>query len=504
MKNLATALEQTVQLYPESVAIEWEQSTCTYEALLSQSKKISDALFRMSLQATDRVAVFASASAALIPAMLTNFCSGHILVPINEHFKGEELRYVLENTAARAIITDRPHLSLVQSVKKQLPYLEHILLLDELEKIAHSENEAGLQKNVAHQYAGAFCNEHQIALIFYTSGTTGKPKGAALTHGNILSNLSALKKCWQWSASDVLLHTLPLHHVHGFVIGLLGSLYAGSRLILRKKFDSADVLRLISEKKATLFMGVPTMYFRLLESEEETDVSAMRLFISGSAPLSVDLFHRFKKKFGHEILERAGMTETLMNFSNPVAGKRKPGSVGKPLEGVLVKIFDEEFNEVAEGGEGEIAIRGANVFSGYWNQAEATAKAFHQGWFLTGDVGRKDRDGYYQLLSRKKDAIKSGGLLIFPKEIEEVIEQLPSVKECAVIGVPDGEFGEIIKACVVGNGEELTAETIIEHCRKNLASFKKPKQVEFLASLPKNAMGKVLKEELRQRSSSAW
>ncbi|MBI2656200.1 AMP-binding protein, partial [Candidatus Woesearchaeota archaeon] len=254
-------------------------------------------------------------------------------------------------------------------------------------------------------------------------------------------------------------------------------------------------------RKVTLFMGVPTMYFKLLEVEalEKYDTSSMRLFVSGSAPLSRDLFNKFKKTFGHEILERAGMSESMMNFSNPYDGERVPGSVGPCLPGVKVRITDKHFNDVPVSTEGEILIKGPNVFSGYWNKPHYNREVFKDGWFVTGDVGKIDEKGYVYIIGRSKDVIISGGINIYPREIEDVIESMPQVKECAVVGVPDKEFGESVKAYVVLNqNAKSTEDEVIAYCREKLASFKKPKFVEFLEALPKNSMGKILKEELRK------
>jgi malonyl-CoA/methylmalonyl-CoA synthetase len=229
----------------------------------------------------------------------------------------------------------------------------------------------------------------------------------------------------------------------------------------------------------------------------------MRLFISGSAALPKELFQRFKQTFGFEILERAGMSETMMNFSNPVNGKRIPGSVGFPLPGVQMRIVNDAFEDQPVNKEGEILLKGENVFYGYWDKPEINAQSFHDGWFLTGDIGKMDEHGYLSIVGRKRDVIKSGGILIFPKEVEEVIETMPQVRECVVIGVPDEKFGEAVKACVVSDDDTLTKEAVIECCKQHLASFKKPKHVEFFTSFPKNAMGKILKDELRKQHSNS-
>jgi malonyl-CoA/methylmalonyl-CoA synthetase len=267
-----------------------------------------------------------------------------------------------------------------------------------------------------------------------------------------------------------------------------------------KKFDAEEILKLIEEKKATLFMGVPTMYVKILEvkDKEKYNTSSMRLFISGSAPLSAETFKEFKDTFGQEILERAGMSETNMNFSNPYNGKRKPGTVGPVLPCAKVKITDKDFNEVPQGKEGSILIKGNNVFKGYWNAPEKTKESFHDGWFITGDLGKIDEDNYITFLGRSKDLIISGGLNIYPAEVEELINTHPAVSESAVIGVPDKCFGEAVKAFVVLK-DSITGEEITAYCKQKLSSYKKPKYVEFIDELPRNSMGKVQKNVLREK-----
>jgi malonyl-CoA/methylmalonyl-CoA synthetase len=490
--DIDSKLTQTMREHPHQVAIESEGRPITFNELHQSRNSFASFLRSKQIIKGDRVALFAPSSISLVISFLGIFRNGSIVIPVNPQFREQELMHLLSDSGAKAIIADSEHAAFINSIQSQVPHLKEIILIEELKDM-------GAWHQIAPESREKL-EADDIAAIFYTSGTTGKPKGAALSHKNIIFNLEALEKIWEWTERDVLLHTLPLYHVHGLLIALLGSLLVGNKIILKKKFEAADALNTISEKQITLFMGVPTMYFRMAECGIVTDLSSMRLFISGSAPLSKELFQRFRQRFGFEILERAGMTETMMNFSNPVHGIRIPGSVGFPLPGVEVKILDDEHKECSPGALGEIALRGPNVFSGYWQNADATARSFHQGWFLTGDLGKVDDDGRVYIHARKKDVIKSGGILIFPHEVEEVIESMPQVKECAVIGIPDDEFGEVIKACVVLNDEATTPEQIMDHCKMHLASYKKPRQVEFFPALPKNNMGKILKEQLRKQS----
>ena len=500
MMSIASLLQQTAKKFSEKIALEFEEQQITFNDLDQTANRIANAYHSLGILKGDRVAHFTSTSPELIFSLLANFKNGSIIVPVNAQFKGYELLHILNDSGAKAIVTDNERLPLIRSIQSQLPHLREIILMGGKEGGTHSLDEL-IRESFSTRTSTAI-NDEDIAAIFYTSGTTGKPKGVALTNHNITSNLEILKKVWQWSPDDVLLHTLQLNHVHGFGIALCGSLMVGNKIILRKKFDAKDVLETIQQKRVTLFMGVPTMYFKLLEEKKEQhDLTSMRLFISGSAPLSKELFHRFSEAFGFEILERAGMSETMINFSNPVDGKRMPGSVGFPLPTVQARIVNDQLQDQPLNAEGEIVLKGENVFHGYWNNFLANSESFCNGWFLTGDIGKMDEAGYVYIEGRKKDVIKSGGILIFPKEIEEVIETMPGVKECAVIGVADEIFGEAIKACVVIDCETLSPEALISFCKHHLASFKKPKHVEFFETLPKNAMGKILKEELRKSHS---
>jgi len=492
---------QTAKKLPDKIAVEFEGKRITFKELDIIGNKVANALKKLGVSKGDRAAQFLPNCLELIYSIIGNFKNGSIVVPMNINFKEQEIEHILGDSGAKAIITDRERLPIVNNVKNRLNNLKYIILIDGKEKPAINFNE--LIKHSPDDKPKTIISDNDNCIIFYTSGTTGKPKGAVLTNKNVCAGVKALVKAWKWAKSDTFLLTLPLYHIHGIGVALCGSLYAGSFTILRRKFDAKDVLETIQKRKVALFMGVPTMYFKLLEALgcDKYNVSSMRLFVSGSAPLSIDLFNKLKKTFGHEILERAGMSETMMNFSNPYDGKRVPGSVGPCLPGVKVMIAGKDFRKLPLGKEGEILLKGPNVFHGYWNRQELNREIFHNGWFITGDVGKIDRKGYVYIMGRSKDMIISGGINIYPREIEDVIESMPHVKECAVVGVPDEEFGESVKAYVVLNeGNKLTDNEAISYCKQKLASFKKPKFVEFLSALPKNTMGKILKEELRKRN----
>ena len=497
--GIASLFKQTALKLPDKVAIEFEDKRVTFKEIDLQANKVANALSSIGIVKGDRVAQYIPNSLELIYSLLGNFKNGSIVVPMNINFKEQEIYHILHDSGAKAVITDMERLPIVKNILGKLPDLKHIILVDGNGDNSFNFNE--LTKNASDKEPSTIIKDEDYSIIFYTSGTTGKPKGASLTQTNVTSNIKTLAQAWKWTEDDVFLLTLPLYHIHGIGVALCGSLYVGNFTILRKKFVAEDVLEAIQKRKVTLFMGVPTMYFKLLEVEglEKYDLSSMRLFVSGSAPLSRDLFYKLKKAFGHEILERAGMSESMMNFSNPYNGERIPGSVGPCLPGVKVRITDKNFNDVPVNTEGEILIKGPNVFHGYWNKTAYNKHVFKDGWFVTGDVGKVDEKDYVCIIGRSKDVIISGGINIYPREIEDVIESMPQVKECAVVGVTDKEYGESVKAYVVLNPKsKLTEDEVTAYCREKLASFKKPKFVEFLEQLPKNTMGKILKEELRK------
>jgi malonyl-CoA/methylmalonyl-CoA synthetase len=346
-----------------------------------------------------------------------------------------------------------------------------------------------------------------LAALLYTSGTTGRPKGAMLSHENLASNARALVEAWAFSADDVILHALPVFHTHGLFVATNTALFAGASLLFLPRFEAGAVARAMA--RATVMMGVPTYYSRLLAVEAfgRDTASHMRLFISGSAPLSAELHRAFEARTGHAILERYGMSETSMNTSNPYAGARRPGTVGPPLAGVEVRITDPGTGAALEDGAvGMIELRGPNVFKGYWRKPEETRQAFREdGFFVTGDLGRIDEDGYVSIVGREKDLIISGGLNVYPAEVEAAIDAIEGVAECAVIGCPHADFGEGVVAVIAPKpGVRLSEGEVTEALRDRLAGFKRPKAALFVDALPRNAMGKIEKARLREDHRSVF
>jgi malonyl-CoA/methylmalonyl-CoA synthetase len=360
-------------------------------------------------------------------------------------------------------------------------------------------------RSAPEEYARVEIEPDDSGLIIYTSGTTGKPKGAVLTQKNLVHDAKNVIHVWEISATDVLCHALPFFHVHGLCFALHTALLAGAQVLMLDQFSPAGVIALLSKKEAqatcTVFMAVPSMYAKLLEylGDKSLDFDHMRLWTSGSAPLLPQDFERIYKAFGKQPVEREGMSETGMNFSNPLRGKRKPGSIGYPLPDLEVRIVDPDTGtDVVPGQTGEIWLKGPAVTPGYWRKSEETAKTFKKDWFRTGDLGNMDEDGYYYLTDRIKHIIISGGENISPKEVEVVINQLEDVVESSVVGIPDEKWGEKVAVAVVTKtASKIKSEEIRAHCKNNLHDWKCPKEVVFVKELPRNTMGKVLKEEVK-------
>jgi malonyl-CoA/methylmalonyl-CoA synthetase len=417
---------------------------------------------------------------------------GAAFVPLNTAYTFAELEYFLGDAAPRLAVVRAAQRDQVMSIGDQ-----RVETLDSLLAFARPS------PSTANEW-----EPNSLAALLYTSGTTGRSKGAMLSRANLASNAETLAHAWEFTASDVLLHALPIFHVHGLFVAINTVLAAGSSMLFLSKFDADEVVRLLP--RATVMMGVPTFYTRLLQHPGLTRelVSNIRLFVSGSAPLLAETHREFQSRTGHAILERYGMSETLMNTSNPYRGERIPGSVGPALPGVEVRIADPETGAVFEQPDtiGMIEVRGPNVFAGYWRMPEKTAAEFRRdGFFITGDLGKRDARGYMYIVGRGKDLIITGGYNVYPIEVELEIDALPGVSESAVIGVPHADFGEGVTAVVVLNaGANIDEAMIRRELEQRLAKFKVPKRVVFAPELPRNTMGKVQKSALRERYSDLY
>lgn len=457
------------------------------------------------LQPGERVALFLGNSPAFLAAYLGIHLAHGIVVLVNIQYRRVELQHILSDSGARICITDPERSSQLAPVRADLPTLEvvHSVPDETLPPIASDaapppEPPYGLPAPDA------------VALLGYTSGTTGRSKGAMLTHANLAANSTAVTTAWRWTADDLLLLTLPLFHIHGLGVGMHGAWLTGSSVDLRPRFDAAEVFTTLLQGHVTMFFGVPTMYTRLIAEAQARGQRPppIRLYVSGSAPLDVQTFAAFERLFGQPILERYGMTETVMNLTNPYEGERRPGTVGQPFPGQEARIVDVATRQpIADERPGEIEVRGPNVFKGYWQRPDATAEVFDSaGWFSTGDLGWRSADGYYTISGRAKELIISGGYNIYPREVEEVLLGHPDVAEVAVVGLPDPDMGEqVVAAVVLATGapaeaqQAAVAASIVELCRAQLAAYKKPRRVVFLDALPRNALGKVQKHLLRER-----
>ncbi|MDX1416424.1 MAG: AMP-binding protein [Candidatus Promineifilaceae bacterium] len=498
-----TRLQQNCHQLHEKAAIEYllpdQTETLTYGELEEIVRQTMAYLRDRGVQRGDRVALQLPKCLPFIYLHLAIMRLGAITLPLNPGYPERELTYFLTNSGTSLFFAD------VGTRQKLLPVAKQINTLREV---------IFLQPDEPHHFA-AFISGSSIgslpvppddpdltALMIYTSGTTGRPKGAQITHGNLTANLNSLHEAWGWREDDILLHVLPIFHVHGLVVALHGALNAGAKTVMLPRFSPALALETMVSKCCTVFMAVPTIHKRLADfpRANEYDLSHMRLLTSGSDRLPDDLFLKYQEVFGHTLLERYGMTETGMNLTNPLHGERRVGSVGLPLPGVKARIVDPLTEELLPDGEvGEVQIWGDHVFKGYWQMPQKTADSFSaDGWLRTGDMGLREPDGYYTLKGRSKDLIITGGLNVYPPEVELVLAEHPAVADSAVIGCPDDEWGERVTAVILlKKGQKVQEKEIVNFCRKQLASYKVPRKIVFAREFPTNALGKVQKARLR-------
>ena len=464
---------------------------------------MANLLVSLDLPEGARIAVQVEKSVESLILYLATLRAGYVYLPLNMAYQSAEIVYFIGNAEPSVVVCSPQNHGWVSKIAFTAG-TRHVFTL--------GENRTGSLLDRAAHHADVHEPVHRkaddLAVIIYTSGTTGRSKGAMLSHGNMLSNALVLKDYWRWQPDDVLIHALPIFHVHGLFVAIHGALINGSPMLWLNRFDPQAVIRLMP--RATVFMGVPTLYVRLLGEPSLTPEQAahMRLFISGSAPLLIETFREWERRTGHTILERYGMSETIMLTSNPCdsdarfgdARERRGGTVGFPLPGVDLRIVDDAGAVVPTGEVGGIQVRGPNVFGGYWRMPEKTAEEFTaDGFFRTGDVGRIDADGYVTIVGRSKDLIISGGYNVYPAEIEGCINEMPGVAESAVVGVPHPDFGEVGVAVVIPrSGARPDPQALIADLRSRLANFKVPKHCFIVDELPRNTMGKVQKNLLRE------
>lgn len=469
----------------------------TFGELEALSARIANRLASEGALPGDRIAVQVEKSPEALALYLAVLRSGCIYLPLNTAYMPDELAYFVGNAEPTVVVTQSRQKEIFGEIQKDSGSSFTLLTLE-------GDGTGSLTRGLDEQ-SGSFetipRENDDIAAILYTSGTTGRPKGAMISHGNLSSNAAVLSEYWGWQNDDVLLHALPIFHVHGLFVACNISLSQGSEMVFLPRFDLAEVLRQLPN--STVMMGVPTFYTRLLQEKEFGPhlLGGMRLFISGSAPLLEETFEEFYTRTGHQILERYGMTETGMNTSNPLNGFRIPGTVGYPLPGTDVRVVDEHGRELESEEVGSLQVKGPNVFSGYWRMPEKTASEFtDDGYFITGDLGKIDSSGYVSIVGREKDLIISGGYNIYPKEVEMVINDIDGVYESAVFAYKDSDFGEGVAAAIVpDNNADVDSLSIQKICKEKLAGYKVPRRIIELDELPRNTMGKVQKNVLRNQ-----
>ena len=487
---------------PDATAIETAAGArISYAELVARAGKMANALAGLGVKPGDRVAVQVEKSVEAIVLYLGTVRAGGVFLPLNTGYTPTEIAYFVGDAEPAVFVCDPAKESALQPAADEAG--AKLVTLD--------ARGAGTLMDAADAAAPEFATVERgpddLAALLYTSGTTGRSKGAMLTHGNLVSNTRALIETWRFSASDVLIHALPIFHTHGLFVATNVTLFSGASMIFLPKFDVDRIFELMA--RATVLMGVPTFYVRLLQDDmlNAETTQRMRLFVSGSAPLLAETHRDWRARTGHAILERYGMTETNMNASNPYEGERVAGTVGLPLPGVEIIVTDPETGaELPQGEIGMIEVRGPNVFKGYWRMPEKTAAELREnGFFITGDLGKIDERGYVHIVGRGKDLIITGGYNVYPKEIETELDALPGVVESAVIGVPHRDFGEGVTAVIVPSGGAALAEAeVLEGLGDRLAKFKLPKRVVFVEELPRNTMGKVQKNLLRDRFAALY
>ena len=504
--NLFTALRAAFPDDLDAVAVETDQGLLySWRDLERATAMMANLLGSLNLPAGARVAVQVEKSVEAMMLYLATLRAGLVFLPLNTAYQSAEIEYFIDNAEPAVVVCSPKNFGWVSKIAFKAGTQNVFTLGDDrsgswLERTAHCSD----------QHAAVVMQPDDLAAILYTSGTTGRSKGAMLSHDNLLSNALVLKDYWGWIPGDVLIHALPIFHVHGLFVALHGALINGSKMIWCAKFDPKFVVQKLPE--ATVFMGVPTLYTRLLHEPglDKNAVRNMRLFVAGSAPLLIETFTEWQEKTGHTILERYGMSETAMLTSNPYepaqGGERRGGTVGFPLPGVTVRVLGDDGQVLPAGDIGGIQVKGPNIFKGYWRMPEKTKEEFTtDGFFKTGDVGKVDERGYITIVGRSKDLIISGGYNVYPAEIEGYINDMPGVAESALVGVPHPDFGEVGVAIVIAKpGADLNATQITAELKSRLANFKIPKQCFVVSELPRNTMGKVQKNLLRDQYKALY
>jgi long-chain acyl-CoA synthetase len=491
MANLASVLVDTAQEHGDRTAIKLDDVEVTYQQVDEGSARVAGLLKSKGVEPGDRVGIMLPNVPYFPPAYYGALRAGAVVVPMNVLLKGREVTFYLEDPEAKVLLAWGDFEDAAKTGADEAGAELILVKPGEFEQIlADAEPHTDVEDR----------QDDDTAVILYTSGTTGKPKGAELTHANLVKNTEVIRGLAGTTEDDVVLGALPLFHSFGQTCGLNGTMAAGGMLSMIPRFDPGKALEIIQRDKVTIFQGVPTMYTAMLNhpDKDQYDLSSLRLCISGGSAMPVEVMKGFEDAFGCKVLEGYGLSETspVASFNHPDR-ERKPGTIGTPVEGVEMKVVDDDGKEVEQGDVGEIVIRGHNVMKGYWNRPDATEESIKDGWFHTGDMGTVDEDGYFSIVDRKKEMIIRGGYNVYPREIEEVLYEHPAIQEAAVIGVPDESMGEEVAAAIVlKSGEDVDEDTIKDYVKAEVANYKYPRKIWFADELPKTATGKILKREI--------
>ena len=501
-RNLFAALRAAFPQDLDAIAVETDHGLAySWRDLDRGTAMIANLLQSLGIEPGARIAVQVEKSVEALMLYLATLRAGYVFLPLNTAYQKAEIDYFVGNAEPAVVVCSPANFGWVSKIAFQAG-THHVFTLGD-DRTGSLLQRAALQSDVQQP---VMRGDDDLAAILYTSGTTGRSKGAMLTHGNLRTNAEVLKAYWGWREGDVLIHALPIFHVHGLFVAIHGALLNGSKMLWLAKFDPKKVIERMP--RATVFMGVPTLYVRMLAERglDRAAVRTMRLFVSGSAPLLLETFNEWRERTGHTILERYGMSETVMLTSNPYDGERRGGTVGFPLPGVQLRVRDDQGHEVPAGEIGGIQVKGPNVFKGYWRMPEKTREEFTaDGFFKTGDVGKVDARGYVTIVGRSKDLIISGGYNVYPAEVEGYINDMPGVAESAVVGVPHPDFGEVGVAIVIPKpGARIEPEQLIGTLKAQLANFKIPKKCFVVNELPRNTMGKVQKNLLREQHKTLF
>ncbi|TYR78977.1 fatty acid--CoA ligase family protein [Priestia megaterium] len=508
--NLSSQLHETATVYPDKTAYVFLQQEVSYRELDAAVSIFANGLKRLGVEKGDHIALIAGNSPHFVIGLYGALRVGATVIPINPIYTSDEITYILKNGDVKVMIAVDLLLPILEPISNQLPILEHIILCEskseqavtqqELPSYVHTFSSILQQQDVTYQFPQL--NQEDTAIILYTSGTTGKPKGAMLTHHNVYRNAKDVADYLTINDQDRVIAALPMFHVFCLTVALNAPLMNGGTVLILPKFSPTAVFALAEEKKATIFAGVPTMYNFLLQYDKGTkeQISTLRLCISGGSSMPVALLKGFEEKFNVVVAEGYGLSEASpVTCFNPIDRERKPGSIGTSIMNVQNKVVNELGEEVPIGQVGELIVKGPNVMKGYYKSQEDTDYAIRDGWLYTGDLARMDEEGYFYIVDRKKDMILVGGYNVYPREIEEVLYAHPAIIEVAVIGVPDPAFGEAVQCYVVCKDSSITEDDLINYCREHLAKYKIPSEIEFLDELPKNATGKILRRALKKQ-----